>query len=174
MTIELRKRIITSIILFIFTMLCISINQILFIVLSILIAIISFVEWGNINRLNEKKALKSFIIIVPAFIYLFVILQFSAFSLRGNSFESIFFFIIILCICICSDIGGYVFGKFIGGKRLTKISPNKTIAGSIGSFIFSLVPAFLFYFQSYIDTSFYLSQKKTTTKSISPSSLNRF
>ena len=93
MAIELRKRIITSTILFIIAMLCILINQILFIGSSIVIAIISFVEWGNINRLNEKKALKSFIIIVPAFIYLFVILQFSAFSLRGNSFESIFFFI---------------------------------------------------------------------------------
>ena len=28
----------------------------------------------------------------------------------------------------------------MGGKKLTKISPNKTIAGSVGSFIFSLIP----------------------------------
>ena len=142
MAIELRKRIITSTILFIIAMLCILINQILFIGSSIVIAIISFVEWGDINKLNEKRALKSFILIVPAFIYLFVILQFSAFSLRGNSFESIFFFIIILCICICSDIGGYVSGKIIGGKKLTKISPNKTISGSLGSFIFAMFPLF--------------------------------
>ena len=157
MTIKLRKRIITSIILFIIAMLCISINQILFIGSSIVIAIISFVEWGNINRLNEKRALKSFIIIVPAFIYLFVILQFSAFSLRGNSFESIFFFIIILCICICSDIGGYVSGKIIGGKKLTKISPNKTISGSLGSFIFAMFPLFFVNFQNYIEIYFSFS-----------------
>jgi len=156
-TIKLRKRIITSIILFIIAMLCIAINQILFIGSSIVIAIISFVEWGNINRLNEKRALKSFIIIVPAFIYLFVILQFSSFSLRGNSFESIFFFIIILCICICSDIGGYVSGKIIGGKKLTKISPNKTISGSLGSFIFAMFPLFFFNFQNYIEISFSFS-----------------
>ena len=43
-------------------------------------------------------------------------------------------------ICIFSDIGGYIVGKSIGGKKLTKISPNKTISGSLGSFLFSLFP----------------------------------
>ena len=144
MTAELRKRIVTSIILFIIAVLCISINQIFFMGLSIVVAIICFVEWGKINKLNEKKALKSFIIIAPAFIYLFIILQFSTFALRGDSFESIIFFIIILCICICSDTGGYVFGKIIGGKKLTKISPKKTLSGSIGSFVFSIFPLFFY------------------------------
>ena len=50
----------------------------------------------------------------------------------------------VLSICIFSDTGGYVVGKSIGGKKLTKISPNKTISGSIGSFIFSLFPVLLF------------------------------
>ena len=36
--------------------------------------------------------------------------------------------------CVASDIGGYVFGKIFKGPKLTKISPNKTIAGSLGSF----------------------------------------
>ena len=156
---ELRKRIITSIILFIIAVLCISINQIFFMATSIVIAIVCFVEWGKINKLNEKKTLKSFIIIAPAFIYLFIILQFSTFALRGESLESIIFFIIILCICICSDTGGYVFGNTIGGKKLTKISPNKTISGSLGSFIFSLLPLFLFNFQNYFDSHFDLDFK---------------
>ena len=49
-----------------------------------------------------------------------------------------------------SDIGGLVFGKIFKGKKLTKISPNKTISGSVGSFIFSilLIP---FFFKSLID-----------------------
>ena len=55
------------------------------------------------------------------------------------------FIIYILLICIFSDIGGYVVGKTIGGKKLTKISPKKTISGSIGSFCFSIVPLLLFY-----------------------------
>ena len=46
-------------------------------------------------------------------------------------------------VCIFSDIGGYVIGKLLGGRKLTKISPNKTISGSIGSFIFSLIPYIL-------------------------------
>jgi phosphatidate cytidylyltransferase len=40
-----------------------------------------------------------------------------------------------------SDIGGYVFGKIIGGPKLVpKISPNKTIAGLVGA---CLVPSFV-------------------------------
>jgi phosphatidate cytidylyltransferase len=52
-----------------------------------------------------------------------------------------------------SDIGGIVFGKFFKGKKLTKISPNKTISGSIGSFVFSisLIP---FFYKSQIDQNF--------------------
>ena len=50
-----------------------------------------------------------------------------------------------LLISISSDIGGLFFGKIFKGKKLTKISPNKTVSGSIGSFIFSLslIPFFL-------------------------------
>ena len=49
-------------------------------------------------------------------------------------------------ICVFSDIGGYVFGKIFGGKKLTKISPNKTISGSIGSFTLSYLGFFLIYY----------------------------
>tara|TARA_Y200000002_G_scaffold103903_1_gene84607 strand:+ start:2579 stop:2938 length:360 start_codon:yes stop_codon:yes gene_type:complete len=34
-----------------------------------------------------------------------------------------------------SDIGGYVFGKLIGGKKINFISPNKTISGYFGSIL---------------------------------------
>jgi len=50
-----------------------------------------------------------------------------------------FFLFFSLLISVVSDIGGLTFGKIFKGKKLTKISPNKTIAGSIGSFIFSLL-----------------------------------
>ena len=54
--------------------------------------------------------------------------------------------IYLISICICSDIGGYVFGKIFKGKKLTKISPNKTISGAIGSFLLplSIVPFFYY------------------------------
>ena len=41
--------------------------------------------------------------------------------------------------CIGSDIGGFAFGKIFKGPKLTKISPNKTYAGVIGSLLFSLL-----------------------------------
>ena len=39
-----------------------------------------------------------------------------------------------------------MFGKIFGGRKLTKISPKKTVSGSIGSFILSYFGFFLIYF----------------------------
>ena len=50
----------------------------------------------------------------------------------------------VILICIFSDTGGYLIGKLVGGKKLTIISPNKTISGSIGSFLFSIIPIFIY------------------------------
>ena len=144
MTKELIRRIITSIFLFISAIFCILIDK-TFCVLVILIVLFwpTFNEWININNKNLKFS-------VIGFIYLCFV-SFSAYYLRGNSFEDAVFFIFILCICAGSDIGGYIFGKIIGGKKLIKISPNKTVSGSIGSFIFSILPIFIFNFQNYIN-----------------------
>ena len=67
---------------------------------------------------------------------------YSAYKIKIDEGEITILF--ILLVCIFSDIGGYVVGKSIGGKKLTKISPNKTISGSIGSFLFALFPAGIF------------------------------
>ena len=45
----------------------------------------------------------------------------------------------MIILTICSDIGGYIFGKIFKWKKFTKISPNKTLSGVFGSFIFSLM-----------------------------------
>jgi len=160
---ELKKRITTSIILFIAIIFCILIHPWVFIFVIALILFICFMEWRQINVQffhveNPNKFWGYFFIKVFGLAYLSIV-GFSAFHLRGLSFEDGIFFIFILCICICSDTGGYIFGKTIGGKKLTKISPNKTISGSIGSFIFSILPIFLFNFQNYIDFNFDLSLK---------------
>ena len=141
---ELTKRIITSIFLFISSIFCILINETFFILVAIIILFWpTFNEWININKKNLNLS-------IIGFIYLCFV-SFSIYYLRGDSFEDAIFFILILCICAGSDIGGYFFGKIIGGKKLIKISPNKTISGSIGSFIFSLLPIFIFNFQTYIN-----------------------
>ena len=49
------------------------------------------------------------------------------------------YFIIVLSICVFTDIGGYIFGKIFKGPKLTKISPNKTYSGVIGGYLLSLI-----------------------------------
>ena len=69
-----------------------------------------------------------------------ILLIFSFFSfyyLRGSNEYSLTILFWILISTFLSDIGGYIFGKIFKGKKLTKISPNKTYSGSIGSVILS-------------------------------------
>tara|TARA_Y100000815_G_scaffold76546_1_gene65516 strand:- start:32 stop:706 length:675 start_codon:yes stop_codon:yes gene_type:complete len=157
---ELIKRMMTSIILFIVAIFCILINKIIFLIAVFITAYLCFSEWCNINyKFFSGQFWNYFLVRGLGLFYLLFPFILGAFFLRGNSFESALFFIIVLCICICSDTGGYVFGNIIGGKKLTKISPNKTISGSIGSFIFSILPIFLIDLQNYIDINFDFSLK---------------
>tara|TARA_B100001093_G_C26670237_1_gene945865 strand:- start:598 stop:999 length:402 start_codon:yes stop_codon:yes gene_type:complete len=59
----------------------------------------------------------------------------------------IILFSLLFC-CIASDVGGFIFGKYFKGPKLTKISPNKTYAGAIGSIFLSLIifSGSIFYF----------------------------
>ena len=67
---------------------------------------------------------------------------YAAFYIREQYGLELFLFIII--VCIFTDIGGYVFGKTFKGPKFTKISPNKTYAGVIGSFLFSIIAGLVF------------------------------
>ena len=67
---------------------------------------------------------------------------FSAYLLRLNFGLNAFLFVII--ICIFTDIGGYSFGKIFKGPKLTKISPNKTYIGMVGSFILPIIAVLVF------------------------------
>ena len=77
---------------------------------------------------------------------------YSAFYVRQYYGTNAFFFILI--VCIFTDLGGYVFGKTFGGKKLSKISPNKTITGTIGSFIFSVIPLLIIHNTDYLNLEF--------------------
>ena len=70
---------------------------------------------------------------------------YSAYFIR-NDFEknSLFVFLLIIIICISTDIGGYIFGKIFKGPKLTKISPKKTYAGLIGSFVLSIIAVLVY------------------------------
>ena len=140
---ELKKRIITSILLFLFTIFCIFVHKYFFITAILIISYFAFDEICIIiARVRNQKELAKFLLRFIGLFYLFGIFALSALGLYFT--DGPFFFLYILSICICSDLGGYIIGKNIGGKKLTKISPNKTISGSLGSFCFSIIPLLIF------------------------------
>ena len=57
--------------------------------------------------------------------------------------QGFYFFIFVIFISILTDLGGYFFGKFFKGPKLTKISPKKTYSGVFGSFLFSIIGGIL-------------------------------
>ena len=79
-------------------------------------------------------------------LFLDLILILSLYSIYYLSdLNEISFYILlwIIILVVCSDIGGYVFGKIFKWKKLTKISPRKTLSGVFGSFTFSLFSVFI-------------------------------
>ena len=145
---NLQKRIITSILLFLLVIFCIFANWLIYLFLLLIVSGISLLEISSLIMLAEKFTSKNtfakkwipFRLISGFYLFFIFFLMTADFYNSGSVF-----IIYILLICIFSDIGGYVMGKAIGGKKLTKISPNKTISGSAGSFCFSIAPLLLFY-----------------------------
>ena len=157
MTKELQKRIITSAILL---SLLIIINFSKLFGVGIFIAILFIcIEFSEIlsklvgpglikhHRYSshpEKLNLKYLFLQILAIFYVLIVFGGSSFEIHGRTGSPVVF-LFVISICFFSDIGGYVIGRTIGGKKLTKISPNKTVSGSIGSFLFSILPLLLFY-----------------------------
>jgi len=111
-------------------------------ILVITASIIVFLEFRNlVNKIWKKKELSKDFIKIICFFYLLLFIYSAYFVYEIGLLDTI----IILSICIFSDIGGYVVGKTVGGKKLIKISPNKTISGAIGSLLFSLIPLGFFF-----------------------------
>jgi len=135
------KRIATSIILLSIVLYCLFISKYLWLFLLSVTSILCCIEFFNLAKKIKKKLFSKniFSLISVVFLLAFV---YSAYSLKVYyGTETVLF---LLLVCIFSDIGGYVVGKSIGGKKLTKISPNKTISGSVGSFLFSIFPLGIF------------------------------
>ena len=68
---------------------------------------------------------------------------FTIFYLAENNELTFLLLIWVIILSICSDVGGYIFGKIFKWKKLTKISPKKTFSGAFGSFIFSIFSLFI-------------------------------
>ena len=138
---ELLKRSISSLFLISLVFLSALINDYIFLSILFIVIILSWIEWIKIIEKIRFTKIYRIIHIILFLMYLLMtfIVCFNVFLIDK------YFFLTILMICVFSDVGGYVFGKTFGGKKLTKISPNKTIAGSIGSFILSYIGFFVIY-----------------------------
>ena len=154
MTNELVKRIITSV--FLITLLILMYFYSFILIISlIIIALITWIEfYALISKIFFKENFRNKIlrflsklislIYLSILVYIVIIISTKNFDFKMQIFYSIL-------ISISSDVGGLIFGKIIKGKKLTKISPNKTISGSVGSFLFSitLIPFFFNHFDNY-------------------------
>jgi phosphatidate cytidylyltransferase len=116
---------------------CLFISPISWLILLSIVSLIAFHEFFYLIKNINKDIFTKFIILFFVGVYLVCFFD-SAIVISEVKGE--FFVLFILLIIIFSDVGGYVVGKIIGGVKLTKISPNKTVSGSLGSFLFSLFP----------------------------------
>jgi len=130
---EFEKRILSSLILIPTAFFFLVKGFILFLFLMGIFFTIAVYEWLKIAKYNSIKL----------FGFLFLLFSFyTAYLLRTEI--GLGTFLLIIIICIFTDIGGYISGKTFKGPKLTKISPNKTYSGMFGSFILSIIGTFIF------------------------------
>lgn len=150
--IELHKRLLTS--LFLLIIIFFSLNEtIVLFCLFLLLNYFSLIEFNNLLKIIFKNKNKKYY-----FSFLVCVIYLSIFSLIIWNFlipfssKSTISLIFLIIICISTDSGGFIFGKLVGGKKLTQISPKKTYAGVFGSFFLSIVIGhfYYFFFKTYI------------------------
>tara|TARA_A100000164_G_C21765453_1_gene703698 strand:+ start:260 stop:913 length:654 start_codon:yes stop_codon:yes gene_type:complete len=152
---ELSKRFFSSVLLLIIIYLSLLHSIFLFIFLS-LISFFSLDEFVKIFKKmfkNNKLLVSLMISILLVYMFFFSFLIWS--YLIPYNEEKTISLIFILLICSLTDIGGYLVGKTIGGKKFYKISPNKTYSGVVGSFILPLI--ICYFFKIYFNNQFTFS-----------------
>ena len=131
---NLQKRILTSLII-----LPLSIFFILeggYILLSFLFLVFFLANYELFTVFKKKSTILFLDLIL-------IISLFSIFHLTENDKATFLILLWVIILCVCSDVGGYVFGKLFKWRKLTKISPKKTFSGVFGSFIFSIFSIFI-------------------------------
>ena len=149
---EFEKRLLSSVFIIPIALFFVLQGSVFFLFFLGILFLVTSYEWIKMIKKNQ------FIRIIGIF-FLFISF-YSTYQLR-NYLEltvGLNAFLFIILICIFTDIGGYVFGKVFKGPKLTKISPNKTYSGLLGSFIFPVIVS-LIYNKYYTLTGTYFSSK---------------
>jgi phosphatidate cytidylyltransferase len=144
---ELLKRILSSIFLIPLIIFLILEGSFVFIFFIIICFFITSYEWLNMSKKKSYSILGVFFLIFSFY---------SIYKLRINTYDDYLYLFFVITVCISTDIGGYFFGKTLKGPKLTKISPNKTYAGMIGSFLFSIIFSIIF-INIVLDENLYLN-----------------
>ena len=139
---DIKKRLYTSIFLI---LLVILISQYTFFLIYSLVVLgtLSLIEFFNLVNRIFKIRFYSILLSITFSIY---VLAFCILFFYFSQFIQlkILIYVLLLC-CVSSDIGGFIFGKFFKGKKLTKISPKKTVSGAIGSLALGTVTVLLLF-----------------------------
>ena len=140
---ELQKRLLSAIILIPLSLFILIKGSYFFNFFLLVCLIIALYEWYLMSK-NKFYNIPGFFLIILSFYSLYV--------LKHDTDIDLKIIILILIICISTDVGGYTFGKLFKGRKLTKISPNKTYSGMIGSFFLSIIfsSIYLDYYNIYI------------------------
>ncbi len=134
MNVELKNRIFSSLVIIPISFFFVIKAGIYFISFLTIIFILTSYEWFKMSKEN---------ILFKFFGIIFLIFSlYTTYYLR--EYVGLNFIIFVILICVFTDIGGYIFGKTLNGPKLTKISPKKTYAGVMGSFIFALIAGFTY------------------------------
>ena len=132
---EIIKRILSSIILLPTVLFFIIKGSFLFNFFIFICFLITTYEWLKLSKNNLLKLFGTIFIVISFY---------TIFNIRNEFDRDYFHLLLVVIICVSTDIGGYVFGNIFKGPKLTKISPNKTYSGVIGSFLLSLIFTNLF------------------------------
>tara|TARA_B100000965_G_scaffold1881_1_gene1473 strand:- start:5051 stop:5716 length:666 start_codon:yes stop_codon:yes gene_type:complete len=133
---ELIKRIISSIMLIPIALFFVIKGSFFFSFFILTCFVITLYEW---HMMSKNKS-------YTFFGYIFIIFSFyTVYFLRNELYGDYIYFLMILLICIFTDIGGYIFGRIFKGPKLTKISPNKTYSGMFGGYFLSIIFMVLFF-----------------------------
>ena len=133
---ELTKRVLSSLILIPIVLFVIIEGSTIFNFFIFICFTVTAYEWLKMSKTNSQKI----------FGLLFIIISFySILKIRNDFNQDYFHVLLIATICVSTDVGGYIFGKVLKGPKLTKLSPNKTYTGFIGSFLLAIIISILFF-----------------------------
>jgi len=127
---ELIKRLYSSILLIPLALFFVIKGNHLFIFFILVCFFITLYEWQKMSK-NKSYYYPGLLFLAISF--------YSAYQVRIVTSYDYEYFMIIILICISTDIGGYIFGKTFKGPKLTKISPKKTYSGVIGGYLLSVI-----------------------------------